>query len=893
MAEKPLDKKEIEELRRLFNLLEKDINEVDFNNLIKSGEAARITLAAMRKEIVGIKNDVGEAWEGFKGVVAEIKKTKEGINQAARSFNAIASLAEKIQFHQKKISKLTEDELDDIIIKLNKEKQRLANADALLKIDQKQLQAKKQQGENLQKQLEREIEILNQKQNISDKDLERAEQLQKKLNRTNVILDKTNAQLEENAATQKNIEGILTEQDEHYKTLQKAIIQTNKELEDQRKLMGLVGSAMGGLDTAMSKLGLSSLTQALGIREAQQAMVDEADAIREAGGDVDNLNNKFQVLGVGVQMMGRALLKHLKDPAVVTAFVVDQMIDALTSADKATGELAKGMNMTYAEASKTRQELNSMANMSMDAALNTRALQESMMAVGAALGTNAQLNEKDLKTFTKLREQAGLTNEELTAMQSITLATGGNLEDNTKEFLGSAKALSVEKGLAINVKQVLKETAGVSNAIKLSLGGTPKALAEAAIKAKEMGINLEQADKMASSLLNFEDSISAELEAELLTGKNINLEAARLAALNGDIGTVAEEINAQLGGSAEFTKMNRIQQEAMAKAVGMTREELANSLIEQEALATIGRDLNEKESEAYEAAKQKYGAKKAAQMLADGELDTMMKQQSIQERFNQSIEKLKEVFISLADPILAIVDPLANLVSAILPAINLLLQPVFFIIRSIADAVQSFTSLLNGDMKSGFDGVLQIVQSIAVIWAGIVLGAKLLGKETMKNITLQGVLGNLLKKDFWKSIGTSIAKAWGSIVSFLGPFGIPVAIAAGAGLVSLASGLFSKGDDVTSEPGYGKRTLLHPEGAIALNDNDTVIAGTNLGGGGKSSPSNEGNNSSMASELAAIKNILQQIASTPGIVQIDGAAAGKVLAPLVNQSNLQTQVKTQ
>jgi len=633
MADKPLDKKEIEELRRLFRQLEKDISDVDFNNLIKSGGAARVLLQSMNEEVQKMKTNVGEAWEGFKGVVAEIKKTREGINQAARSFNAIAGLAEKIQFHQKKISKLTEDELDDIIIKLNKEKQRLANADALLKTDQKQLEAKKKQGENLKDQLEKEIKILNQKQNISDKDLERAEQLQKKLNRTNSILDKTNDQLKENENTQKNIAGIIEETDAHYLDLDKAIKQTNKDLEDQRTLMGLSGAAMAGLDESMSKLGLSSLTQALGIREAQQAMVDEADAIREAGGDVDSLTNKFQVLGVGTQMMGRALLKHLKDPAVVTAFVVDQMIDALTSADTATGELAKGMNMTYAEASKTRQELNSMANMSMDAALNTRALQESMMAVGTALGTNAQLNEKDLKTFTKLREQAGLTNEELTAMQSITLATGGNLEDNTKEFLGSAKALAVEKGLAINVKQVLKETAGVSNAIKLSLGGTPKALAEAAIKAKEMGINLEQADEIASSLLNFEDSISAELEAELLTGKNINLEAARLAALNGDIGKVAEEINAQLGGSAEFTKMNRIQQEAMAKAVGMTREGLANSLIEQEALATIGRDLNEKESEAYEAAKQKYGAKKAAQMLADGELDTMMKQQSIQDRF--------------------------------------------------------------------------------------------------------------------------------------------------------------------------------------------------------------------------------------------------------------------
>ena len=47
-----------------------------------------------------------------------------------------------------------------------------------------------------------------------------------------------------------------------------------------------------------------------------------------------------------------------------------------------------------------------------------------------------------------------------------------------------------------------------------------------------------------------------------------------------------------------------------------------------------------------------------------------------------------------------------------------------------------------------------------------------------------------------------------------------------AGLVASLVGMLA-GDDVVS-PGYGKRTLFGPEGAIALNDKDTVIAGTNL-----------------------------------------------------------------
>ena len=58
--------------------------------------------------------------------------------------------------------------------------------------------------------------------------------------------------------------------------------------------------------------------------------------------------------------------------------------------------------------------------------------------------------------------------------------------------------------------------------------------------------------------------------------------------------------------------------------------------------------------------------------------------------------------------------------------------------------------------------------------------------------------------------------------------GLGVAAAVGA----VAYSVVSKGDDVMSpgenKSGYGNRILMGPEGAIALNNKDTVIAGTKL-----------------------------------------------------------------
>jgi len=314
------------------------------------------------------------------------------------------------------------------------------------------------------------------------------------------------------------------------------------------------------------------------------------------------------------------------------------------------------------------------------------------------------------------------------------MATGRSVEDTVAGFMGAGKALAIQKGLSINIKQLMKETANVSNAIKLSLGATPEALAKAAVKVKELGINLEQADKIANSLLQFESSITAELEAELLTGKEINLENARYYALMGDIGSMAEEINKEIGGSAEFTKMNRIQQEAYAKAVGMSREELANSLVEQEALSKLGRSLSEEEKNAYEFAKQRYGEEKAAKMLGEGQLDVMMDQASTQERFAAAVEKLKDVFVSIVDgPLGSMLSGFATLLSnttllkGILVGLGIAMLPMVY---NLAAAALSAAALAISAITTASAVTLGL--GALAIGAGIAVAAAAMHSETSK-----------------------------------------------------------------------------------------------------------------------------------------------------------------
>ena len=157
-------------------------------------------------------------------------------------------------------------------------------------------------------------------------------------------------------------------------------------------------------------------------------------------------------------------------------------------------------------------------------------------------------------------------------INKLTLGTNKNLEDATGEILAQAKITGLQNGVSLNQKDILKDIQIVSAATTLSFGKNPKLIAQAVAEAKSLVLNLQKIESITNNILDFESSIQSELEAELLTGKQLNLETARLAALNNDLATVASEVSKNIGDSAEFSKMNRLQQEALEKAVGMSRE---------------------------------------------------------------------------------------------------------------------------------------------------------------------------------------------------------------------------------------------------------------------------------------------------------------------------------
>ena len=133
---------------------------------------------------------------------------------------------------------------------------------------------------------------------------------------------------------------------------------------------------------------------------------------------------------------------------------------------------------------------------------------------------------------------------------------------------------------------VLDEANKITGLARVNAMGIDGGLTKAVATAKSLGIEMSAVAGSAGQLLDFESSITKELEAEMLIGRDLNLEKARSAALAGDQEALAKALVEEAGSLEELQEMTVIQQQALAGALGMSADQLADSLMTGEALST-------------------------------------------------------------------------------------------------------------------------------------------------------------------------------------------------------------------------------------------------------------------------------------------------------------------
>tara|TARA_Y100001938_G_scaffold110055_1_gene150474 strand:- start:5315 stop:7315 length:2001 start_codon:yes stop_codon:yes gene_type:complete len=201
---------------------------------------------------------------------------------------------------------------------------------------------------------------------------------------------------------------------------------------------------------------------------------------------------------------------------------------------------------------------------------------------GVSLENASQLSSQVLDTA----KATGLSVDEATKLTGQLRIIAGLTADQSENLIESTFQLARQAGVA--PQQVLKDIAASSETVAKFTKGTGENLFEAAVAARQLGISVDSIAKAARSTLDFESSVASELEASIMLGQNINLQRARQLAINKDLVGFQEEIKNQLGDIGDFSELNVFQQESLAKAVGMSVEEVARLVSGTEKLTVAG-----------------------------------------------------------------------------------------------------------------------------------------------------------------------------------------------------------------------------------------------------------------------------------------------------------------
>jgi hypothetical protein len=306
-------------------------------------------------------------------------------------------------------------------------------------------------------------------------------------------------------------------------------------------------------------------------------------------------------------------------------------------------DIRRTLGLTNDEAREFRDMSKDMLSNSNSMATTQKEILEAASQLSNTYGTTVKNNEKLVNSQITLTKGFGLQGDEAEKINMLADATGQDYEKQLQATVATAQATGKVYKFSFNTNKVLADVAKLSASIQASFKGSTSAMAKAVIQTKLMGTTLGQLDSVADNLLQIESSIENQVTAQLVTGKNINLDKARMLALNNDLVGVGQELVNQGIDYAEFSKMNRVEMQSTAAAMGMQKDELADMLLKQEVYKRAGANIR-----ATDAASMKLNEEKIRLLAEQGDEEAQkyiqsQKQLSMQERMTAAMEKFSAV----------------------------------------------------------------------------------------------------------------------------------------------------------------------------------------------------------------------------------------------------------
>lgn len=602
----PATAAELEKLRKYFEQSNLSAGEIvkKLSALKDGGADFNRELENANEHFRKINSKLDSIRESWQEVLDDLKNANTASGQIDKSMKSMSSMAEKLSYHQRDISRLSLTQL-----------------------------------ENMKKQAQQELDNLRVQRNILETKRHTIGLNEEEMKRLVEIAD----QMDEN--------GDLI--DGENQRIQKTLALLDEQLAREKKIneaMGLTGALVKGITSSLEKLGIRS--------EFFENIKEDMREAAESG-------NKWKVLGVGIQGVFKGIGNAMRDPLVLIGLAykaVKGLYDLVVQYESKLFEMSKSLGVSLAHTGELFEKFKGIAISNNQLAITSKQIAEHYAQINSSLGFMGPIGEEFLTTSLGIQRRTGATAEDMQNMALFSKSTGKTLEQTYATVIGTAKATAVQNNFMMSEKQIMEGISKSSATVFNNFKGNVAQLGAAVVQATKLGTTLDQMNQAGMQMLDFESSISKQFEAQLLTGKNLDLSRARQYALTGKTQDLMKEITTQLGSQESWSKMNVLQQQSLAEALGMSKEAVDEMFKKQRLVNELGDLANSSTRTQYETLVKQGKSHDDIAKLLGNEAAESAKQASVQEQMAVVMENLKDSFSELSKAFLPIVRGFANIV---------------------------------------------------------------------------------------------------------------------------------------------------------------------------------------------------------------------------------------
>ena len=366
------------------------------------------------------------------------------------------------------------------------------------------------------------------------------------------------------------------------------------------------------------------------LEKQNKEQIKSISLFKITGGILSNIASKLDKSGALASLLrgdlGQITAERIGEAGVISA--IDILTTGLVDISEQTTQFQRNLGLSAGEANKLRGRLADVALFSGETALNTTTAINAFEVLNSLGTANVEFSDELVKQVGLLETQLGMSADQQARFGFEALKSGKFVDDIFDDSVATIGAVEKVTGLELNRLQVIQEAANTTGEIRAQLGFSIENIAEAIAMTKSFGMTLADVSGVANNLLDFQSSIAAELEAELFTGKQLNLERARYFALTGELGKLSEEIKNNVIDEYEFAQLNTIERRKYANALGMSVDQLSDMIFDMETLAELEKEALDR---------------------GDKDLAQNLRALSLQQEFGLLVDKIQQSLVALAD----------------------------------------------------------------------------------------------------------------------------------------------------------------------------------------------------------------------------------------------------